>query len=316
MPRLQILQHKSYHPYLEKNKQRVREDEARAREEELAIEQKRINNEAENRLNLLRRRANSPTFQEDDNLPSTSAHRDDRVSSLLERHHKQKAREERKERKQKERLDFDFPSETMRRNKGKEREQSNHDDIDWTQDGHINLFADVERENAARDPSTTVAELAKVKKDQEKDPFTVYLARPDRETKPWYTDKEMRQFKDRELGEEAEGRRARDRRKDARSKIRNDPLTDINSQLSSHPSKTSHRRVSSHNPPPPDPQTARKAREQSERQRALALIAKSKQTIGSAWDSTPSTVSGGGTWAEDFERAKDKAGRRFYQSRY
>lgn len=30
MPRLQILQHKSYHPYLESNKQRVRDDEARA----------------------------------------------------------------------------------------------------------------------------------------------------------------------------------------------------------------------------------------------------------------------------------------------
>lgn len=30
MPRLQILQHKSYHPYLESNKQRVRDDEAKA----------------------------------------------------------------------------------------------------------------------------------------------------------------------------------------------------------------------------------------------------------------------------------------------
>ena len=60
MPRLQILQcvkasldaskpqltnsnrHKSYHPYLEKNKQRVREDEAKAAEAEMAKEQKRV----------------------------------------------------------------------------------------------------------------------------------------------------------------------------------------------------------------------------------------------------------------------------------
>lgn len=42
MPRLQILHHKSYHPYNEKNKQKVREDEAKAAAEELAREQKRI----------------------------------------------------------------------------------------------------------------------------------------------------------------------------------------------------------------------------------------------------------------------------------
>lgn len=36
--------HKSYHPYLEKNKERVRQDEARAQEEEIAKEQKRVDN--------------------------------------------------------------------------------------------------------------------------------------------------------------------------------------------------------------------------------------------------------------------------------
>lgn len=43
--RLSVLthrRHKSYHPYLEKNKQRVREDEARAAAEELQREQKRV----------------------------------------------------------------------------------------------------------------------------------------------------------------------------------------------------------------------------------------------------------------------------------
>lgn len=47
MPRLQILQHKSYHPYLESNKQRVRDDEAKAaaleaEEERTALDQVRL----------------------------------------------------------------------------------------------------------------------------------------------------------------------------------------------------------------------------------------------------------------------------------
>jgi len=37
------------------------------------------------------------------------------------------------------------------------------------------------------------------------------LGRPDRETKPWYTDKEMKRAEEKETGDEAEKRRARDR---------------------------------------------------------------------------------------------------------
>lgn len=40
MARLQILQHKSYHPYLESNKQRVRDDEKRQRELDEAEERR------------------------------------------------------------------------------------------------------------------------------------------------------------------------------------------------------------------------------------------------------------------------------------
>ena len=43
------------------------------------------------------------------------------------------------------------------------------------------------------------------------DAFTVFLARPDRETKPWYTDKEMKRVEEKEISEEAEIRRARDK---------------------------------------------------------------------------------------------------------
>ncbi|WVW82349.1 hypothetical protein I302_104356 [Kwoniella bestiolae CBS 10118] len=323
MPRLQILHHKSYHPYLEKNKQRVREDEARAAAEELAKEQKSIDAEAENRLSLLRRRAGSPSFQNDEgegDLPSTSASRDS-GKSLLERHREKKAKEEKRERKRKDRLDFDFPSETARRNKGKEKEKYNDDEEErgemgkWETGGHLNFFADLEKDPKLNKPQPTLAELAKTKKDQESDPFTLYLARPDKETKPWYADKDLKRVEDKEVGDEADERRERDRRKDARSKNRNDPLTHISTLLSTSSSKSRphHHHTDGHHKPS-NPSDARRSRELSERERALALIAKSKapQRIAGGWDDTPSSA-GGRTWAEEWEREQAKAGRRFFE---
>lgn len=57
----------------------------------------------------------------------------------------------------------------------------------------------------------SAADLAKRKAEQEADQFTVYLSRPDRETKPWYSDKNLQRIEDKETGERAEVRRARDR---------------------------------------------------------------------------------------------------------
>lgn len=39
----------------------------------------------------------------------------------------------------------------------------------------------------------------------------MYLGRPDKETKPWYTDRELKRVEEKEMGEEAEFRRERDR---------------------------------------------------------------------------------------------------------
>lgn len=94
-----------------------------------------------------------------------------------------------------------------------------------------------------------------------------------------------------------------------RAKDRYDPLTHVNTLLKSHPSQTRHHKR--HPPTPADPQAARQERELSERQRALALIAQSKAP-SRAWDETPSSVGGGRSWAEDLERQKDRAGRRFF----
>ncbi|KAL1410636.1 hypothetical protein Q8F55_004653 [Vanrija albida] len=294
MPRLQILQHKSYHPYNEKNKQRVREDEAKAAAEQLAREQRDIEAASEARLTELRRRAGSP----DDNLPSTSSSRP-AGDSLLERHRKEKARQEKRERKQRDRLDFDFPSETR---KGKEKEVARDDGEDrqayedrFTSGGHLNFWADMENGKDAPAPVPTLADAAKKKAEQDADRFTMYLGRPERETKPWYTDRELKRVEEKETGERAEERRARDRRKDVRSKERHDPLTSIKKTLAA--------------PAPARPRPAvRSSGGQSERERALALIAKRKGAPERRGWETPDSSAG---WAEDFERRKDLAGHKY-----
>lgn len=100
------------------------------------------------------------------------------------------------------------------------------------------------------------------------------------------------------------------RRKDARSKNRHDPLTSINTLLASHPSAT---------PRASGPARSHASRPgQSERERALAMMAKEKGPagFGRQWDDTPSTISGGAgggrSWTENFERQKDRAGNRYY----
>ena len=96
------------------------------------------------------------------------------------------------------------------------------------------------------------------------------------------------------------------RRKDERVKHRQDPLTQISTLLTSKPTRA----TAKPHPPPSDATSSRLAREQSERQRALALIAQSRAPA-----LTPSTV--GRTWEEDFERQKSRAGMRYsdhYQS--
>lgn len=222
-------------------------------------------------------------------------------------------KEEKRERKKRERLDFDFPSQSDRK-----REKSDIvDHADLQEGGHFNFFAQFEKELNHK-PELTLAEVAKKKKEQEKDPFTVYLSRPERETNPWYTDPDMRRYEEKEVGEEAEVRRDRERRKDARAKNRNDPLTNIDALFASH-SSASRNGTSISKSVSLNSSFARNSTKgnanQSERQRALAMLAKSKPRVEN-WMDTPSTAySGSRNWADDWERAKDQAGRRFFDSK-
>ena len=150
-----IHSHKSYHPYLEKNKQRVREDEAKAAQDEAEKEQARIDQASKARLRELRRKAGSvsPSPPPED-LPSTTSSREGVNGGLLERHRKNQLRKEKEEKRRKERLDFDFPSETLRKDRKKEYERSlvrsSDDQMDqsvnlWEGGRHLNLFADLEK---------------------------------------------------------------------------------------------------------------------------------------------------------------------------
>lgn len=243
----------------------------------------------------------------------------------MENHRQKKIKDEKRERKKRERLDFDFPSQSDRR-----REKSDvTDHADLQEGGHFNFFAQFEKgvrsmvgcmehslhksQESSHKPELTLAELAKKKKDQEKDPFTVYLSRPERETNPWYTDRDMKRYEEKEVGEEAEARRDRERRKDARAKSRNDPLANIDALLASNSSASRKGASISKSASLSSARNSTKGDvNQSERQRALAMLAKSKQRVDN-WTDTPSTAySGSHNWADDWERAKDQAGRRFF----
>lgn len=88
-----------------------------------------------------------------------------------------------------------------------------------------------------------------------------------------------------------------------RSKERHDPLTSIKKSLATPPARASSGGSAS----------GRGGGAQSERERALALIAKRRgepERRKNPWD-TPDSAAG---WAEDFERRKDLAGHKYTSS--
>lgn len=156
----------------------------------------------------------------------------------------------------------------------------------------------------------------------------MYLTRPERELKPWYTDPQLRKVEDRAGRDQALDRKRERRlcvpshprpalpscagrpfadafersrvhlsrvrrRKDDESKLKRDPLTHIQSLFSS--SRSSSSTASSARPParPPadaTPTDRRLLRESSERERALALVALHRRRSSTAGGvSEPST---------------------------
>lgn len=78
--------------------------------------------------------------------------------------------------------------------------------------GHINFWAGLEKDDALV-PGVITNKAIKRTPDQiqDDDPTTMYLNRPERETKPWYTDAELKRYEDRSKDEAAELRREKRR---------------------------------------------------------------------------------------------------------
>lgn len=63
----------------------------------------------------------------------------------------------------------------------------------------------------AADTQVILRDAAKRRADQEADKLTMYLERPERETRPWYADKELRRYEEMDTSDVAHERRERDR---------------------------------------------------------------------------------------------------------
>ncbi|KAJ9100626.1 hypothetical protein QFC21_003670 [Naganishia friedmannii] len=311
MPRLQILQHKSYHPYLETNKQRVRDDEAKAAALEAEEERTALNQACRSSI-----------------LPHYGTSVDS--SALLAAQRSEKIKAERRD--EKKRLEYDWPKEEeKKRNRERRKESaSGNASLERKQDkaaagGHINFWDGLEKPGK---PKKTPDEI------QADDPTTMYLDRPLRETKPWYTDALLRGYDERE--DDAERREKRDRakyvscesrptssqsiladhlpfavyitlrRKEEDRKRGDDPMTHVQAALSStdtraQPRQQQNRYHQASRPSIPgnmDPLlAARTSRESAERARALALISSARRqadsvsvgTIDAEWTPARST---------------------------
>ncbi|KAG9217832.1 hypothetical protein CCMSSC00406_0005202 [Pleurotus cornucopiae] len=175
--------------------------------------------------------------------------------------------------------------------------------------GHINLFEDLEQSQM----SAAIRSSSKKKADPVETDKGVPLAPSAKDLNPWYSSKNDHS---RPVDEAEEGRRKRDKARQAM----HDPLTSISRQLASHHASSAHgtssRSLHRSRPAPSDTSrppevNARLARESSERERALELIRRKKrEMMGSE---TPSTVHGGGYTdvfnrkeVEDAHRVRDR----------
>ncbi|KAI0329348.1 hypothetical protein GY45DRAFT_876959 [Cubamyces sp. BRFM 1775] len=281
MGKLNIAHHKSYHPYRRDNIERVRRDEEEARLREAVEEGRMMLADSEARMDLLRQRAGLGG-----NKGKKTARGDDTDD-----------------------LDLGGPgaSSSSLVPAGAPEEAKTEVSTLTTANGHINFFEDLERTVIpVHGPGrSTKGPKGAAKAEDEKG---VALAPSVKDLNPWYVKPGAK--RNGEGDDAVEETDEEKRRRDLLRKSAHDPLTAINSQLAARdaPSSSSspfasaqkHRRHAL--PPPPVPSrtpgdakpevAARLARESSERQRALELIARKKREAARGSE-TPSTVHGG-----------------------
>ncbi|KAI0653857.1 hypothetical protein C8Q70DRAFT_1048280 [Cubamyces menziesii] len=269
MGKLNIAHHKSYHPYRRDNIERVRRDEEEARLREAVEEGRMMLADSEARMDLLRQRAGlgGPKGKK-------AAHGDDRDD-----------------------LDLGGPGTSSSASSQRAAaaagalEAKTEVSTLTTANGHINFFEDLERTVIpVHGPGrSTKGPKGTAKAEDEKG---VALAPSAKDLNPWYVKSGSR--RNGEGDDAVEETDEEKRRRDLQRKSAHDPLTAINSQLaardapssSSSPFASAQKHRQRPMPPPPHARTqgdakpevaARLARESSERQRALELIARKKR---------------------------------------
>ncbi|KAH9896446.1 hypothetical protein C8Q73DRAFT_642328 [Cubamyces lactineus] len=281
MGKLNIAHHKSYHPYRRDNIERVRRDEEEARLREAVEEGRMMLADSEARMDLLRQRAGLSG-----NKGKKTARGDDGDD-----------------------LDLGGPSASSSSLAAAGPIESKTEvSTLTTANGHINFFEDLERVRlCSADPCfrSTKGPKGAAKAEDEKG---VALAPSAKDLNPWYVKPGSK--RNGEGDDAVEETDEEKRRRDLQRKSAHDPLTAINSQLaardapssSSSPFASAQKHRQRGHLPPPAPSrmpgdakpevAARLARESSERQRALELIARKKREAARGSE-TPSTVHGG-----------------------
>lgn len=254
MGRLVIAHHKSYHPYKAENIERVRRDEEEARLQEAKEEGRLRLADSEARIELLRKRAG--------------------------------IRESKASRKDKE--EDDIIPEAVKAS-FKEHKEAKPDALQGLMtNGHINLFADLENNEASLAQATERPKKRRGKEKEDDDAETdrgYRLAPSEADRKPWY-------IKSKEEGQPKLDADKRDR--DEMRKQKHDPLKDVEASLSRASAKAALTVRQKHPMHPPSSTTSnplldsRLSREASERERAAELIARRKRERMGA--ETPSTT--------------------------
>lgn len=202
MGKLNILHHKSWHVYNRDNVERVKRDEALAALEAESRSQQSLAADSEARLTLLRDRARR---EKEKGRKKRESDGERALKRQLEG--KGKGREEEEE----------VRATIIRPEGGKraegaededEAEPSRRKDQDQpisSADGHVNFWAAQESGLVPANARQGNASYARDKKRQEdrwEDQITMYLGKPAKELRPWYSDKELKSGEERKRTDE------------------------------------------------------------------------------------------------------------------
>ncbi|KAH8926433.1 hypothetical protein BT69DRAFT_1278852 [Atractiella rhizophila] len=208
MGKLNILHHKSYHPYKRENVERVRRDEEAARLQEEISEGRRSLADSEARLSILRE----------------------------EKRSKEKGQRKQDEREAERRLERQLAGkpEPEKEEEGKARivsfEKGGNDEGGlYDKDGHMNFWASSEATTSSLLGKGPNKEKERSAKEEWEEKHTMYLGRPGDSTKtPWYSSSDLLSSEERS---KPDNTRLEEAYKDTQRKSAEDPMALMNAYL-------------------------------------------------------------------------------------